>query len=78
MSSPSSWPQLMFWQQGDRRCELWMRGGIPELRIYIRDRLLYKELAPLEALHDRAEQLRTTRPVMPSERPSERPPNWPH
>ena len=58
MSSPSSWPQLVFWRQGDRRCELWMKGGIPELRIYIGDVLLHKEIAPLESLYDRAERLR--------------------
>ena len=59
MSPPSSWPQLVFWREGEHRCELWMATGIPELRIYIGDKLLYKEHAPLEALYDRAEQLRT-------------------
>ena len=58
MSPPSSWPQLVFWREGEHRCELWMATGIPELRIYVEDKLLYKEHAPLEALYDRAEQLR--------------------
>jgi hypothetical protein len=62
MSSPSSWPQLVFWKQGDRRCEMWMKGGIPELRIYVGDVLLYKEVTSLEALYDRAEQLRAAQP----------------
>jgi len=35
-----------------------MATGIPELRIYLGDTLLHKEHAPLEALYDRAEQLR--------------------
>ena len=61
MSTPSSWPQLVFWKDGDRRCELWMRGGSPELRIYIGDTLLHKEVAPLEALYHRAERLRNSR-----------------
>ena len=67
MSSSSSWPQLVFWQEGDRRCELWTKEGIPELRIYIADMLVYKELAPLDALYARAEQLRTNRFGTPTE-----------
>jgi aminoglycoside/choline kinase family phosphotransferase len=39
-----------------------MKGGIPELRIYIGDVLLHKEVASLEALYDRAEQLREAQP----------------
>ena len=48
----------MFWRQGQRRCELWMASGGPELRVFCRDTLLYKERAPLEALYLRAEELR--------------------
>ena len=67
MTPPSSWPQLVFWKQSDRRCELWMRAGTPELRVYIGDTLFYKEVAPLGALYDRAEQLRELRPGTPIE-----------
>lgn len=28
MSSSSNWPQLVFCQERDRRCELWIKGGI--------------------------------------------------
>ena len=42
-----------------------MKEGVPELRIYLANKLLYKELAPLEALHDRAEQIRETRSGLP-------------
>ena len=44
-----------------------MKGGLPQLRIYIGDTLLYQELAPLEALHDRAEQLREPRSGTPTD-----------
>jgi hypothetical protein len=57
----SSWPTVVFWRQGQRRCELWMASGGPELRIFCQDTLLYKERAPLEALYSRAEQLRELR-----------------
>jgi hypothetical protein len=35
-----------------------MASGGPELRVFCRDTLLYKERAPLEALYLRAEELR--------------------
>jgi hypothetical protein len=68
MKAPSSWPQLVFWREGERRCELWMSAGSPELRIYVGDMLLYKEHAPLESLYERAEQLRDPRPGTPPQR----------
>jgi hypothetical protein len=35
-----------------------MSSRVPELRIYLGEILIYKERAPLDALHERAEQLR--------------------
>jgi hypothetical protein len=71
--APSSWPQLVFWRDGERRCELWMKQGAPELRIYIGDTLCHKEHAPLEALYERAEQLRVEGPQPPQWQPPNRP-----
>ena len=62
MDGPSSWRELVFWRDGQRRCELWMLSGAPELRIYLGEVLSYKERAPLDALHQRAEQLRQSHP----------------
>jgi hypothetical protein len=53
-----SWPTVVFWRHGQRRCELWMTTGTPELRVFSGDTLLYKETAPLEALYKQAEKLR--------------------
>jgi hypothetical protein len=57
----SSWPQLVIWRVGTERCELWMSSGLPEIRLFSGDTLLYKEHAPVESLYDRAEQLRERR-----------------
>lgn len=61
MKDESSWPQLVLWRDADRRCELWMAGGVPELRVYAGEGLRYKERAPIEALYERSEQLRHLR-----------------
>lgn len=61
MSSPSSWPELVMWREGSRRCELWMSGGVPELRVFSGSMLVYKERAPIDSLYERAEQLRCLR-----------------
>jgi hypothetical protein len=49
------------WREGSRRCELWMSSGVPELRLFTDNTLLYKERAPIESLYERAEQLRELR-----------------
>jgi hypothetical protein len=61
MSATSSWPELIMWRDGARRCELWMSSGVPELRVFTGNTLLYKERAPIESLYERAEQLRGLR-----------------
>jgi hypothetical protein len=61
MSAASSWPELVMWRDGARRCELWMSSGVPELRLFAGNTLLYKERAPIESLYERAEQLRGLR-----------------
>jgi hypothetical protein len=61
MNAPSSWPELILWRDGSRRCELWMSSGVPELRLFTDNTLLYKERAPIESLYERAEQLRGLR-----------------
>jgi hypothetical protein len=61
MTVPSSWPQLVFWRDGTRRCELWMSSGVPELRLFADNVLFYKERAPLDSLYARAEHLRGLR-----------------
>jgi hypothetical protein len=61
MNPPSSWPELIMWRDGPRRCELWMSSGVPELRLFTDNTLLYKERAPIESLYERAEQLRGLR-----------------
>lgn len=61
MSASSSWPELVMWRDGARRCELWMSSGVPELRLFAGNTLLYKERAPIESLYERAEQLRGLR-----------------
>ena len=61
MSATSSWPGLVMWRDGARRCELWMSSGVPELRLFAGSTLLYKERAPIESLYERAEQLRGLR-----------------
>jgi hypothetical protein len=38
-----------------------MAAGVPELRVFLGDILVYKERAPLESLNDRAQQLRSRR-----------------
>jgi hypothetical protein len=38
-----------------------MSSGVPELRLFTGDTLLYKERAPIESLYERAEQLRGLR-----------------
>lgn len=53
--------QLVFWRDGQRRCELWMSSGVPELRVFAAGTLIYMERAPVESLHQRAEQLRPGR-----------------
>lgn len=54
-------PQHVVWRVGAERCELWMAAGVPELRVFLGDILVYKERAPLESLNDRAQQLRSRR-----------------
>lgn len=61
MSPPSSQPELVMWRDGSRRCELWMLSGVPELRLFIGNMLVYKERAPIESLYERSEQLRGLR-----------------
>jgi hypothetical protein len=61
MSPPSSWPELVMWRDGSRRCELWMSSGVPELRLFADNVVVYKERAPIESLYERAEQLRGLR-----------------
>jgi hypothetical protein len=38
-----------------------MSSGVPELRLFTDNTLLYKERAPIESLYERAEQLRELR-----------------
>ena len=61
MNAASSWPELIMWREGARRCELWMCSGVAELRLFSGTTLLYKERAPIDSLYERAEQLRMLR-----------------
>ena len=57
--------ECVVWRSGSARCELWLVGGIPYIRVFVHDRAIHQEPVTRHHRQRRAEELRAllTRPA---------------